>query len=197
MREVEHRTHPAAAARDVDHVVSRAELTHTAHHLDAERHGAVLLLEPRTQLAELLAHRVERVLARAAEQEAGVEDDDLGARRLCDAGGVVEHSDRHVQLLAALGVAHEAGDRSVHREDDARVACELAEVRGEVVVHPEASLEVDLARAVAPLLQRRDRRLGRLLRRHARRPEADLAHAPERNPLECLMPSDVIPTLRS
>ena len=93
----------------------------------AERHGAVLLLEPLAQLAELLDDRVDRLLARPAEQEAGVEDDDLGAGRLRDAGRVVEHPDRHVQLLAALGVAHEAGDRRVHRERDVALARELAE----------------------------------------------------------------------
>ena len=73
--------------------------------------------------------RVDRLLARAAEQEARVEDDDLGARRLGDPGRVVEHPDRHVQLLAALGVAHEPGDRRVHREDDAVLARQLAEAR--------------------------------------------------------------------
>ena len=78
-----------------------------------------------------------------------MEDDHLGARGLRDPGRVVEHPDRHVQLLAALGVAHEAGDRRVHREHDVVLARELAEPRGEVVVHPEAALEVDLARRVA------------------------------------------------
>src|SRR3954465_13712149 len=59
------RTHPqppangtTAAPRDRAPVVHRAELAHTAHPLDPERHGAVLLLEPLTQLAELLDHRV-------------------------------------------------------------------------------------------------------------------------------------------
>src|SRR6059058_3081692 len=108
-----------------------------------------------------------------------MEDDDLCARRLRDARRVVEHADRHVELLAALGVAHEAGYRRVHGEDDAGAARELAEAFREVVVHPETALEVDLARGVAALLERRDRRLGRLLRRHARRPETDLAHARE------------------
>ena len=88
-----------------------------------------LRLEPLAQLAELLADRVDRLLARAAEQEPGVEDDELGARRLRDPGRVVEHPDRHVQLLAALGVAHEAGDRRVHREHDPVLARELAEAR--------------------------------------------------------------------
>ena len=108
---------------------SRAELAHAAHHLDPERHGAILPAEPLAQLAELLADRVDRLLARAAEQEARMEDDELGAGGLRDAGRVVEHADRHVQLLAALGVAHEAGDRRVHREHDVVLARELAEPR--------------------------------------------------------------------
>ena len=71
----------SSARRDLADVVDRSELAHAAHHLDAERHGAILALEPLAQLAELLDDRVDRVLARAAEQEARVEDDDLRARR--------------------------------------------------------------------------------------------------------------------
>ena len=127
VREVDHGPHPAEPSRDLDDVVERAELADAAHHLDPERHRAILALEPLAQLAELLADRVDRVLARAPEQEAGVEDDDLGAGGLRDPGRVVEHADRHVQLLAALGVAHEAGDRRVHREHDAVLPRELAE----------------------------------------------------------------------
>src|SRR5215211_4626182 len=106
-----------------------------------------------------------------------MEDDDLGARRLRDSRRMIEHADRHVQLLAALRVAHEAGDRRVHREHDAVVAREVAEARREVVVHPEAALEVDLARGIAAREQELDRSLGRFLRGHARRPETDLRHA--------------------
>ena len=47
---------------------------------------------------------------------------------LRDPGRVVEHADGHVQLLAALGVAHEAGDRRVHRQHDVRCRAALAEV---------------------------------------------------------------------
>ena len=118
--------------------------------------------------------RVDRLLARPAEQEARVEDDHLGARRLRDPGRVVEHPDRHVQLLAALGVAHEPGERRVHRQRDVRLARDLAEPLGEVVVHPEAALEVDLARREAALEQRLDRRLRALARRHPGRPEMEL-----------------------
>ena len=108
-----------------------------------------------------------------------MEDDDLGAGGLRDAGGMVEHADRHVELLAALGVTHEARDRRVHREDDPRVAAELAEARREVVVHPESPLEVDLARGVAAFEEHVDCRLRRLLRGNARGAKADVAHAPE------------------
>jgi len=44
--EVEHRTHPAAAAGDLEHVVDGSEVADAAHHLDAEGDGAVLSLEP-------------------------------------------------------------------------------------------------------------------------------------------------------
>ena len=54
-----------------------------------------------------------------------MEDDELGARGLRDPGRVVEHPDRHVELLATLGVAHEAGDRRVDREHDPVLPREL------------------------------------------------------------------------
>jgi len=157
VREVEHGADPAAASRDLDHVLGAAELADASHHLDPERHRAVLALEPPAQLAQLLADRVERGLASAAEQEAGVEDDQLGAGRFRDPRRMVEHPGRHVQLLAALGVSHEAGDRRVHGERDSRLACQPAEPLREGVVHPELALEVDLAGRVAALLQEPDR----------------------------------------
>ena len=87
-----------------------------------------------------------------------MEDDELGAGGLRDARRVVEHADRHVQLLAALGVPHEAGDRRVHGEHDVGRRAALAEVGCEVVVHPEAALEVDLAGREPTFEQRVDRR---------------------------------------
>ncbi len=93
-----------------------------------------------------------------------MEDDELRVRGLRDPGRVVEHPDRHVQLLPALGVAHEAGDRRVDGEDDAGVPAESAEALGPLVVHPELALEVDLAGRPAARDQRLDRSLGALAR---------------------------------
>ena len=158
------------------HVVERAEVAHAAHHLHSERNGAILLLQSLAELAQLLDHGVEGVLARALEQEAGMEDHHFGVACLRDSRRVVEHADGHVELLAALGVAHEARQRCVHRQREVVLAGELAEPRGEVVVHPEARLEVDLTGGVAALEEQLDRSLGALLGGHAGRPEADFAH---------------------
>src|SRR5687768_14849202 len=98
MRKVEHGTDPAGSPRDLEHVVERAEVAHAAHHLDAERDGAILTPESLAQLSQLLDDGVERVLARTAEQEARMEDDDLGVAGLRDARRVVEHAHRHVEL---------------------------------------------------------------------------------------------------
>src|SRR6266536_3368934 len=79
----------------------------------------------RAELAELLDDRVDRHVTLATEQEPWMKDDDLGAARLRDARGVVEHADGHVELLAPLGVSHEAGDRSMDGQDDPGVAREF------------------------------------------------------------------------
>src|SRR4029077_10342703 len=158
-------------------VLERADLAHASHHLDAERHRPILLLQSLAQLAELLDDGRERVLARASEQEAGMEDDELGAARGCDAGGMVEHAGRHVELLAALGVAHEAGERRGDGERDPGVPREPAERRGEAVVHPELLLEVDLAGGESAHEPRLDRRLGALARGHSCGSELDPSHS--------------------
>ena len=101
-----------------------------------------------------------------------MEDDGLGAGDLRDPGRVVEHPGRHPVLAVALDVAHEAGDRRVHRERDPPLARELPELLGPRVVHPEPGLEVDLVRRVAALAQQLDRLLRRFPRQHPRRPEA-------------------------
>ena len=90
-----------------------------------------------------------------------MEDHDLCAGLLRDPGGVIEHADGHVQLLPALGVAHEAGKRGVNGQGDVVLACKLAEARSAgLLVHPELALEVDLARAVAASTQELDRLFG-------------------------------------
>ena len=63
VREVEHGPHPAGSLRDLEHVVQRAEVADAAHHLDSERDGALLPLEPLPQLPELLDDGVECVFA--------------------------------------------------------------------------------------------------------------------------------------
>src|SRR5207244_289936 len=176
VREVEDRADPAAAARDLDDVLGAPEVADAAHHLDPERHRAVLLLQPCPEFAELLADVVDRLLAREAEQEARVENDYLGARGLGDPSRVVEHPDGHVELLPALRVAHEPGDWRVDGERNPVLAGELAEPSREVVVHPELALEVDLAGGVAALEKQLDRFFGAPPRGNPRRPELDRTH---------------------
>ena len=117
--EVEHRSHPAGARRDLDDVVERAEVADAAHHLDAERHGASLPSSRSRSVPSCSTTRCDRVLALAAEEEAGVEDDDLGAAGGGDAGAAVERADGRGELAAArLEVPHEAEERRVHGERD-------------------------------------------------------------------------------
>ena len=63
VREIENGSHPVEAARDLDDVVHRAEIADAPHHLDPERHRAILRLEPLAQRAELLDDRVDRIVA--------------------------------------------------------------------------------------------------------------------------------------
>ena len=175
--EVDHRTHPLDTLGDPEDVVEAPEIADTAHHLDAEGDRAALALQPLAERAELVHDRRERVLALAAEEEAGVEDDKLGARSHRDARGVVEHARGHVVLLVALEVAHEAGDRRVDGERDVVLPGELAEALGPRVVHPELALEVDLAGVVAPLEEQRHGLLGAFARGNAGRADAGLRHA--------------------
>ena len=158
-------------------VVEAPDLADAAHDLDAERDSAALSLEPRPQVGELLDDLGERALARALEEEAGMEDDRLGTGCHCDSGRVVEHPDRHRVLPVALDVAHEAGDRRVHGERDPAPARELPELLGPRVVHPEAALEVDLTGRVAALAEELDRFLGALPGRNASRAVAEFSHS--------------------
>ena len=74
--EIEHRADPSVeSARDLDHVVGRAEVAHAAHDLDAEGHQSVLALESVAQETELPNNRVNCVRALASEQEPGVDHD--------------------------------------------------------------------------------------------------------------------------
>jgi len=112
MREVDDGADPAPApGGDGEDIVRGAELTHAAHDLHAERNSTVLLFQPLAQLTELFDDGVDRRVAFPAEQVARVEHDDLRAGRLRDAGRVVEHPDRHIELFATFGMAHEARDR--------------------------------------------------------------------------------------
>ena len=87
VREVEHGPHPVDPTRDLDDVVDRSEVADATHHLDAERHGALLPDEALAERAELLDDCGDRVLAAPPEEEAGMEDDELGTarRRRCPA----------------------------------------------------------------------------------------------------------------
>ena len=57
-----------------------------------------------------------------------MEDDHLGAGRLGDAGGVVEHANRHPVLLAAIEVPEERRERRVHGQDEVAIPREPAEL---------------------------------------------------------------------
>src|ERR671922_646584 len=176
VREVENRPDPVEPSRDGEHVLERAELVHPAHDLDPERHRAALALEALPHLGELLDHRVDGLLALAAEQVPGMDDDDLGAAGDRDARGVIEHPHRHAVLLVPFWPADDREERCVHGQDDALLAGELAEALGEVPVHPELAFEVDLAGAVAALEQQPDGRLRRLAGGQIRGTEAQDAH---------------------
>ena len=168
VREVEHRADPVDSTRDVHDVVDRAEIANATHDLDPERHGAALRFEPRAQRAELFHDRVDGVVATATEEEPGMEDDELGAARRCDARAAVEGADCRRELATArLEMAHEPEQRRMHRERDVVLSGELAELLGERVVHPEPALEVDLAGRVPAGEKNLDRLLRRLAGRHA------------------------------
>ena len=179
VREVEDGPDEVDRAGDRDDVVDRPEVADAPHHLDAERDEPVLRLEPFAEVAELVDDVGDRVLALAAEEEAGVEDDQLRAARLREPGGVVEHPERHLELLAAVGMTHERRERRVNRERDVGGGRGFAEERRGVVVEPEAAGEAELARAVALGRERASRRTPP--RRSA---AADLSHGqPESGPV--------------
>ena len=147
--EVEHRADEIDLRRDREYVIEGSELAHAPHHLDPERHEPVLRFEPCPQVAELLDNICDCPVAFAAEEEARVEDDHLGAGSLRKTRRVIEHAERHLELLLALDMSHERGERCVHREHDVLGAKRLAERRRSVVVEPEAAPESDLAGPIA------------------------------------------------
>ncbi len=172
VREVDDRAQPRRAPGQLEDVVGAAELTHAAHHLDAERNVAALSLEPLPQHRRLLRDRVERRLALPAQEKAGMEDDELGAARLRDSRRMVEHAHRPLRL-GRVPVAEEGGDRGVNRERDACAPGALAELRRPLPVHPEAALEVDLARREAPIDERAHGGARAFTARYAGGPHAD------------------------
>src|SRR5262249_30968300 len=99
--EVDHWPDPIKPAADGQNIVEAAHLLHPAHHLDAEWDGAALCRQTLPQLGELDDHGVDRLLAIAPEQEAGMHYDRRGTARHSNAGRVVEHPDRHVMLAPA------------------------------------------------------------------------------------------------
>jgi hypothetical protein len=60
-------------------------------------------------------------------------------------------------------VAEKSRDRCVYRERDVGATRKLAQLPGVIPVDPEATLEIDLARAVATLDEQLYRRLGALV----------------------------------
>jgi hypothetical protein len=99
----------------------------------------------------------------APEEEAGVEDDELGPACRRDSGAAVDGTHGGRELPAArLEVPHEAEERRMHGKSHVVLARELAEALGERVVHPESALEVDLAGRVLPPEEELDGLLRRL-----------------------------------
>ena len=186
--EVEHRPHEVDRRRNREHVVERPEVAHAAHHLDAERDEAVLRLEPLAQVAELVDDVGDGPRPLASEQEPGMEDDELRTDGLGEARRVVEHPQRHLELLAAVGMAHEGSERGMHRERDVRADGSFPEQRGRLVVEPEAAHEPDLAGPVAVGHERRERLLKCRRLGQPARAVADVTHS--REP----MPSDPVST---
>jgi hypothetical protein len=87
-----------------------------------------------------------------------------GAGGCRDPGRPVEDADRHLELLVALPVPHEAEERRVQRERDPGLAGQVAEALAPCVVEPEPALAVDLRGVVPALDEQLDRLLGALPR---------------------------------
>src|SRR5205823_2518646 len=85
-------------------------------------------------------------------------------------------AERHLELLLALGVSQERGERRMHGERDVGGAESLPEPRRRVVVEPEAAGESDFAGAVAAGPERHRALLERRRLRQSGRPDPDLRH---------------------
>src|SRR5262249_50119098 len=70
--EVDHWADPLKPPADGQNIVEAAQLLHPAHHLDAKWDGPALCRQTLPQLGELDDHGVDRLLAIAPEQEAGM-----------------------------------------------------------------------------------------------------------------------------
>ena len=182
------RTQPVPG-RDLDDVVNRAEIAYATHHLDAERNSAALSLEALAERRRAARRPTAIASSRARpRRKPGMEDDDLGPARGRDTRTAVERADRGRELLVrCLDVAHEAEERCVHRQRHVGIAGDRTEPLGPRVVHPEATLEVDLARVVATLEKQRRRLPGALARGIAAGPTriAKRADFPRRDAQHC------------
>src|SRR5205823_8189415 len=118
-----------------------------------------------------------RLLVPASEEEARMEHDELRAAGLGEARRMVEHPERHLELLAPVGMAHEGGEWGVHRERDVCGGRGGAEQRSGLVVEPEAADESDLAGPVTLRRERGERLLERRRLRQPTRAVADLTHS--------------------
>ena len=177
VREVDHRAHPAEPGQ-IARMSSRLPKSLTRPMISTPN-GTPRSLASMRLRKSASCERTERPSACAfgpGETPGGKRPARPGDLR--DPGRVVEHPGRHPVLAVALDVAHEPGDRRVHRERDPPLARELPELLGPRVVHPEAGLEVDLAGRV-PALDGGVRRpaLGAFPRRHPRRAKSELSHA--------------------
>ena len=146
VREVEHRPHPAEPARDLDDVVERAELAHPAHHLDPERHVAALA--PRAApAARRAARRPSRSPPRASAR-AGSPGGRRPARRPPPSAIPAEWSSMPTAMFSFLPRSAWPMNPAIGACTESAMSCSRASSpnrSANVVVHPEAALEVDLA----------------------------------------------------
>src|SRR4030088_1151763 len=105
-----------------------------------------------------------------------MDDNRFGTARNGDPSRMIQHPHCHAVLPVALGMAEESGERGVHGETDIALARQNAELLAVRPIHPEAALEVDLARGVSALCQQLYRRARALAGRDAGGTESDRTH---------------------